>query len=167
MDRFEFIIEENNNSEFLSMDKFWESISKNNSTYSQNKFSPFSDKLDFFYICLFVGLKNEKKEDLSKYKRSQIIDKWTRSLRDSKAVDYILGLYLTKITKSFENDKSKINIILNKVLDHNSDTKLSKDGMIELHQYAFAGYILILKDLDNKMPSTLVKFFNVVYNLIK
>ena len=167
MERFEFIVDKLNADEFISMETFWESISKNNSINSQQRFSPFLDKLDFFYVCLLIGLKNENKEDLEKYKRSQIVDKWTRSLKDSKTVDYIIGLYLSKITKNCENDKSKINIILNRVLDHNSDTKLSKDGMMELHQFAYGGYILILHSLENKTPTTLVKFLNVVYNLIK
>ena len=93
MERFEFIVDKLNADEFLSMETFWESISKNNSINSQQRFSPFLDKLDFFYVCLLIGLKNENKEDLEKYKRSQIFDKWTRSLKDSKTVDYIIGLY--------------------------------------------------------------------------
>ena len=92
---------------------------------------------------------------------------YINKLRETKAVDYIIGLYLSKSTQDCKNDKSKINIILNKVLDHNSDTKLSKDGMIEIHEYALGGYKLILKDLENNTPSTLVKFFNVIYNLVK
>ena len=167
MERFHFINQANNNSEFLGMETFWESISKNNSMNSQNRFAPFEDKLDFFYICLLIGLKNETKENLSDYKIDQIFDKWTRKLRDNKAVDYIIGLYLSKSTKKLQNDKSKINIVLNKILDHHSDTKLSKDGMLEIHEYALGGYKLILKDLENKTPSTLVKFFNVIYNLVK
>ena len=39
--------------------------------------------------------------------------------------------------------------------------------MLEIHEYALGGYKLILKDLENKTPSTLVKFFNVIYNLVK
>ena len=167
MERFEFIVDKLNADEFLSMETFWGSISKNNSMNSQNRFTPFEHKLEFFYICLFIGLKNETKEDLSNYKIDQIFATWTRGLRESKTVDYIIGLYLSKSTKKFHNDKSKINIILNKVLDHNSDTKLSKDGMLEIHEYALGGYKLILRDLENKTPSTLVKFFNVIYSLIK
>jgi|TARA_A100001035_G_scaffold279097_1_gene279581 hypothetical protein len=170
MERFHLINQAENNEDFVGMDKFWISISKNNSINAQNRFSPFEDKLDFFYICLLIGLKNETKENLSNYKvvaNDQITDKWTRKLRETKAVDYIIGLYLSKSTQDCKNDKSKINIILNKVLDHNSDTKLSKDGMIEIHEYALGGYKLILKDLENNTPSTLVKFFNVIYNLVK
>lgn len=170
MERFHLINQTDDNTEFLGMDEFWQSISKNTLMNSQNKFTPFEDKLDFFYICLLIGLKNETKDDLSKYKivaNDQIIDKWTRKLRESKAVDYIIGLYLSKSTKHCKNEKSKINIVLNKILDHNSDTKLSKDGMLEIHEYALGGYKLILRDLENKTPSTLVKFFNIIYNLVK
>ena len=72
MERFHFVNQANNNSEFLGMETFWESISKNNSMNSQNRFTPFEDKLDFFYICLLIGLKNETKENLSDYKIDQI-----------------------------------------------------------------------------------------------
>ena len=170
MERFHLINQSNDNTDFLSMEKFWESISKKNALNPQNKFTPFEEKLDLFYICLLVGLKNEKKEDLSKYKigsSDQITDKWTRNLRQSKAVDFIIGFYLSKLTKNCKNDKSKINIILNKFLDHNSDSKLSNEGMKDLHAYALGGYILILNDLDNSVPSSIVKFFSVINNLVK
>ena len=54
MERFHLINQAENNEDFVGMDKFWISISKNNSINAQNRFSPFEDKLDFFYICLLL-----------------------------------------------------------------------------------------------------------------
>ena len=167
MQRFHFISKHRNNIHFIDMNKFWDSIKKNNLSNSQNLFSPFSDKLDLFYICLLVGLKNEIKDQSQNYELSDITDKWTLNLKNTKASDYIIGLYLSKLTKNNKDDKSKINTQLNSVLDHNSDTKLSEDGLKELHEYAFGGYNKILEELDGSIPSTLVKFFDTIYKLIK
>jgi hypothetical protein len=167
MQRFHFISKHRNNIHFIDMNKFWDSIKKNNLSNSQNLFSPFSDKLDLFYICLLVGLKNEIKDQSENYELSDITDKWTLNLKNTKASDYIIGLYLSKLTKNNKDDKAKINTQLNSVLDHNSDTKLSEDGLKELHEYAFGGYNKILEELDGSIPSTLVKFFDTIYKLIK
>lgn len=167
MQRFHFFNKHKNNDQFKSMDEFWNSIKKNNSNNTQNIFSPFSEKLDLFYVCLLVGLKNEIKEDLSNYETGDVNDKWTINLKNSKAADYIIGLYLSKITKVNSDNKSKINIQLNSVLNHNSDTKLSESGLKELHEYTLGGYIKILDQLDNQFPSSLVKFFDTVYKLVK
>ena len=167
MQRFHFISKHRNNIHFIDMNKFWDSIKKNNLSNSQNLFSPFSDKLDLFYICLLVGLKNEIKDQSENYELSDITDKWTLNLKNTKASDYIIGLYLSKLTKNNKDDKAKINTQLNSVLDHNSDTKLTEDGLKELHEYAFGGYNKILEELDGSIPSTLVKFFDTIYKLIK
>ena len=167
MQRFHFISKHKNNSDFIDMNKFWESIKKNNLANSQNLFSPFSEKLDSFYICLLVGLKNEIKDQDPNYEISDITDKWTINLKNSKASDFIIGLYLSKLTKGNEDDKAKINSQLNSVLDHNSDTKLTDHGLKELHEYAFGGYKKILEKLDGNTPSTLVKFFDTVHKLLK
>ena len=50
MERFHLINQTENNIEFLGMDDFWQSISKNTSMNSQNRFTPFEDKLDFLYL---------------------------------------------------------------------------------------------------------------------
>ena len=167
MQRFHFISKHKNDDNFIDMNRFWDSIKKNNLSNSQNLFSPFSDKLDLFYICLLVGLKNEIKDQSENYELSDITDKWTLNLKNTKASDYIIGLYLSKLTKNNKDDKAKINTQLNSVLDHNSDTKLSEDGLKELHEYAFGGYNKILEELDGSIPSTLVKFFDTIYKLIK
>ena len=167
MQRFHFISKHKNDDNFIDMNRFWDSIKKNNLSNSQNLFSPFSDKLDLFYICLLVGLKNEIKNQDQNYEVSDITDKWTLNLKNSKASDFIIGLYLSKLTKNNEEDKAKINTQLNTVLDHNSDTKLSEEGLKELHEYAFGGYNKILEELDGSTPSTIVKFFDTVHKLLK
>jgi hypothetical protein len=169
MQRFHFINNYRTNPDpgFLDMKTFWESIENKNKANSQNIFSPFNEQLDLFYICLLVGLKLEVKDDISNYEISGINDRWTVELKNSKATDYIIGFFLSKITKQYKDDKSKISKALNETLDHESDSKLSDLGMRELHNYVIGGYNKILSELDNKTPSTLVKFFDVIYKLLK
>jgi hypothetical protein len=166
MKKFHFINDCKNIPNFISMETFWDSIKKKNLNSSQNLFSPLEDKLDLFYICLLVGLKHDSKDDISNYDKDEITDKWTINLKNSKTSDYIIGLFLSKITKKHKENKSLINKELNEILDHNSDTKLSDVGLIELHNYAIGGYNIILKELDNKIPATLVNFFIKIYKLL-
>ena len=167
MQRFHFISKHRSNDDFIDMNKFWDAIKKNNSANSQNSFSPFSDKLDLFYICLLVGLKNEVKDETSNYDTSDITDKWTINLKNSKASDFIIGLYLNKLTNKNNQDKVEISSQLNTALDHNTDTKLSESGLKELHEYAFGGYNKILEKLEGTTPSTIVKFFDTLHKLLK
>ena len=107
MQRFNFINSlKNQDEKFIDMNKFWDSIKKSNSTNSQNLFSPFSDKLDLFYICLLVGLKQNYKQDTSRHELGDIYDKWSTKLKNSKASDYIIGLYLNTITDKDKEDKT-------------------------------------------------------------
>ena len=52
---------------------FWDTIKKTNSSNSQNLYSPLSNQLDLFYICLLVGLKHELKENTSDFKNVLIL----------------------------------------------------------------------------------------------
>ena len=166
MKKFHFINGCKDIPNFISMDTLWDSIKKKNLSNSQNLFSPLDDKLDFFYICLLVGLKHNTKDDVSKYEKDEITDKWTINLKNSKTSDYAIGLFLSKITKKHNDNKSLINKELNEALDYNSDTKLSETGLTELHNYAIGGYNIILKELDYKTPANLVSFFVKIYKLL-
>ena len=109
MKKFHFINDCKNIPNFISMETFWDSIKKKNLNSSQNLFSPLEDKLDLFYICLLVGLKHDSKDDISNYDKDEITDKWTINLKNSKTSDYIIGLFLSKITKKHKENKSLIN----------------------------------------------------------
>ncbi|MBL6758235.1 MAG: hypothetical protein ISQ17_00655 [Pelagibacteraceae bacterium] len=165
MQRFNFIKKHNSEENYVNMYDFWKSIQKT-SANKKNIYSPFKNQVELLYISLLVGLKLEIKDDISKYELVDINDNWTDELKNSKASDYIIGLYLNKITKKFAENKADINKKLNEVLDNNSNTKLSANGLKELHEYAFGGYNEILKAHDYKVPDTLVDFFLKTYSLL-
>jgi len=163
--RFQFIRKKKDGSNFISMYDFYNSIEKKNLIDEQRKLSPFNDQLDLFYICLLVGLNNNLKANENDFVIEGFHDSWTKSLKSSGAKDYILGLFLSKITNEFKEDKYKIKQTINEVLDNESDTNLSDAGMKKLHSYCFGGYLKILEELEYKTPSNLVKFFNVINKL--
>ncbi len=102
---------------FFSMVEFNNAIKKKKSN-DQRLFSPFKESLDLFYLSLLIGLKHNIKSDTDNYELGELTDEWTKDLSEnSNAKDYIIAIYLTEITKNIQNDKSKIKLTLNKVLD--------------------------------------------------
>lgn len=167
MNRFHFIKKKISDDTLISMEEFWNSIKYKSNSLDQNRFSPFKEKLDFFYICLLIGLKTENKIDHEQFELSQINDTWTQGLKNkSKAREFILGLFLSVLIKDYKNDKSEIQKIINFNLDSNSDNKLSESGMKTMHKYCFGGYCKLLKELDNKTPSTIVAFISKINYLL-
>jgi len=58
--------------------------------------------------------------------------------------------------------KKEIQELLNRKLGNDKIRAISDEGMIELHNYAFAGYIELLKIFDNKEPNDLFVFFEKI-----
>jgi len=167
MIRFHFIIKKNNDDKIISMEKFWESIEFKNKDFNQQRFSPFKDKLDLFYICLLIGLKTENKIPVEQFEYAQITDTWTINLKNkSKARDFILGMFLSVLVKDNNNDKSKIQKIINNNLDNNNDNKLSESGMKKMHEYSFGGYCKLLNELDYEPPGTIVVLMDKINKLL-
>ena len=166
MERFWQIKSKKNDSKFFSMEDFNNAIKKKKSN-DQRLFSPFKESLDFFYLCLLIGLKYNVKGNTDDYELGELTDEWTKDLSEnSNAKDYIIALYLTVITKNTQNDKSKIKLILNKTLDSKKKTSLSKDGLREIHEYSFGGYEKIIKTFNNEAPSSIVSFFSKYKQLL-
>ena len=166
MERFWQIKSKKNDSNFLSMVEFNNAIKKKKSN-DQRLFSPFKESLDLFYLSLLIGLKHNVKSDTDKYELGELTDEWTKDLSEnSNAKDYIIAIYLTEITKNIQNDKSKIKLLLNKVLDSKKKTSLSKDGLKEIHEFAFGGYEKIIEKFNNEAPSSIVSFFSKYKELL-
>ena len=159
-----------NDKNFIGMGEFWKSIKQSQSPSKQNtqaKYSPFQDELDLFYICALVGLKLNLKENPESYVLSDMTDTWTKNLGEkSKAKQYILAMFLNRMTKNHFEDKNKIQEIMNSSLDSTSTTSLSASGLKELHKYCFGGYERILKECGNNTPSSMVYFLNKVKKIL-
>ena len=166
MERFFQIKSKKNDLDFFSMEDFNNAIKRKKSN-DQRLFSPFKESLDLFYLSLLIGLKYNIKAKIDDYELGELNDEWTKDLSEnSHAKDYIIALYLSVITKDVQNDKTKIKLILNQVLDSKKKTSLSRDGLKEVHEYSFGGYEKIIKKFNNKAPSSLVSFFSKYKNLL-
>ena len=120
-----------NDSNFFSMVEFNNAIKKKKSN-DQRLFSPFKESLDLFYLSLLIGLKHNVKSDTDKYELGELTDEWTKDLSEnSNAKDYIIAIYLTEITKNIQNDKSKIKLTLNKVLDSKKKSTSLSEGWVK------------------------------------
>lgn len=164
MIRFKYLknITEVNN--FIGMDIFFKSIEYKKNSDSL-KFSPINDMMDLFYISLLIGLKKNKKIDSNqtRYQTSDMYHVWTESLSNSK--DLVIALYMTNILELNEkdfNDKKKIQELLNQKLGNDKIRAISDEGMVEIHNYAFGGYIELLEMFNNKEPDDLFVFFERV-----
>jgi hypothetical protein len=157
MDTFFQINGKKNDSTFISMKMFNDSIKRKKST-DQRSFSPFKENLDLFYLCLLVGLKYNVKSKIEQYELGELTDEWTKELSEnSNARDYIIALYLIEVTKN-QSDKANIKLILNKSLNHKKRTSLSNDGLKEIHEYCFGGYEKMLSFFNYEIPSSIVDF---------
>jgi len=168
MIRFHQIEKKNkNNEKFISMVDFNKSIKKKTNSNDQKQYSPFKDDFGLFYLSLLVGLKLNLKKKTEDYNLKEMTDEWTQELdENSNAKDYIIALYLSRIIKSHNNDKSKIQEIMNKTLDSKRRSSLSSDGLKELHEYCFGGYEKILEECGNQLPSSIVLFLNKIKKIL-
>ena len=169
MNRFQYLKTIKDNDKFLGMEILTKHIKfkKNNPT---TMFSPINDIMDIFYLSLLVGLKHDKKIDINdtNYIRGDMTPNWTDNLSETK--DILIALYVSHIIEKKDknySDKSEIQKILNQKLGKNPTRSISDEGMIDIHSYAFGGYLEILKNLNNKLPNDLLAFFSVINNLIK
>jgi hypothetical protein len=164
MNRFRYLKNIDGNSDFIPMDKFFDKI-KNTKRSDSLKFSPINDMMDLFYISLMIGLKKNIRIDFNdtKYQTSEMTHIWTEGLSDTK--DLIIALYIANVIELSDKDykdKKEIQELLNRKLGNDKIRAISDEGMIELHNYAFAGYIELLNIFDNKEPNDLFVFFEKI-----
>lgn len=169
MNRFQYLKKIKNDDKFIGMESMTShfEFKKNNPT---TMFSPINDIMDIFYLSLLVGLKNDKKVDINdaNFIKGDMTPNWTDNLTEAK--DILIALYVSYMIEKQDKDysnKPEIQKILNKKLGKNPTRSISDEGMIDIHGYAFGGYLEILKNLNNKLPNDLLVFFSVINNLIK
>ncbi len=97
-----------------------------------------------------------------------MVPNWTDNLSNSK--DLLVALYVSHIIQEKDEDyknKPDIQKILNEKLGKNPVRSISDEGMIDIHSYAFGGYLEIISKLDNKLPNDLLIFFSTINSLVK
>jgi hypothetical protein len=169
MQRFQYLKGINGDDKFLGMKNMFDNLKyqKNSPT---KMFSPIEDIMDIFYISLLIGIKYNAKINFndSVYLKGDMTSNWTKGLAQTK--DHLIALYVSHIIedkdKNYSN-KPEIQKILNIKLGKDPTRSISDEGMIDIHCYAFGGYIELLKKFDNKLPNDLLTFFSTINNFIK
>jgi hypothetical protein len=129
--------------------------------------SPIKFDMDIFFLCLLVGLKENKKEDINLYKfHGSFSSKYIDSYLNVKPL--ITGLLLSKIMreeKIDKNEKDKIKKSLKIYLDTNDSSNLTIKCFDIMHEYFLGGYNILLKKFNFKAPDEISVFFDK-YNKI-
>ena len=152
MDRFKYLKSLSGDEKFIGMKDIYDELKFNKN--SANKFfSPIKDiKVNY----------ND-----TKYIKGDMTANWTGELNQSK--ELIISLYVSEIIKKQDPDyknKDKIQFTLNSKLGTNPTRSLSDEGMEDIHNYAFGGFIELMEKLENKRPDDLLSFFSDVNDLL-
>ena len=130
--------------------------------------SPIKTDMDNFFLCLLIGLKENKKEDIKSYKfHGSFSTKYIDSYLNVKPL--ITGLLLSKIMKEEnidKNEKNKIKESLKIYLDTNDPSNLSTKCFDIMHSYYLGGYNILLKKFNFKKPDEISVFFDKYNKLI-
>ena len=167
MNRFFYLKKIKNNSEFIGMDNFFKEIEYDKKSKKEKNFSPFKNQMDLFYICLLIGIKFKEKLkiDSNNHVLGDMTANWTDTINLSGAKDLVVALYVAttieETDKNYDN-KKKVQSILNHKLGKDPIRSLSEEGMDEIHEYSFGGYLKLLKLFKNKSPENLSDFFDKI-----
>ena len=129
--------------------------------------SPIKTDMDNFFLCLLVGLKENRKEDTNLYKfHPPFSSKYIDAYLNVKPL--LTGLLLSKIMqeeKIDKNEKDRIKKSLKIYLDTNDPSNLTIKCFEIMHQYYLGGYNILLKKFNFKAPDEISVFFDK-YNKI-
>ncbi|AFS47933.1 hypothetical protein HIMB5_00011890 [alpha proteobacterium HIMB5] len=168
MDRFKYLKGFKDDEKFIGMKDIYDEF-KFNKNSPTKVFSPIEDIMDIFYISLLIGLTKNKKVNFNdaNYIKGDMTPNWTGGLNQTK--ELIISLYVSQIIKEKDpnyNDKEQIQFTLNSKLGTNPTRSLSDEGMNDIHNYAFGGYIELMKQLGNKKPNDLLSLFSDINELL-
>jgi hypothetical protein len=112
--------------------------------------SGFHLDFDIYYYCLLAGLSRSKKNpDLPKKDTVEIIRHFPAEYISNK--HFIIALFLKTELDLLGiqlNEKKALDKELSRLLDPNSPTSLSEEGMKELNHYTFGGF----RELQEHFP---------------
>ena len=150
---------------FIDSKEFFKKIRSGSDT---DNASPIKTDMDNFFLCLLIGLKENKIEDTKSYKfHGSFTSKYIDSYLNVKPL--ITGLLLSKIMmeeKIDKNEKNKIKESLKIYLDTNDPSNLSAKCFDVMHSYYLGGYNILLKKFNFKAPDEISVFFDKYNKLI-
>lgn len=121
---------------------------------------------DSYYFCLIAGLRKGRKETFTNNQTTEIIQQFPKDYLPNKHL--IIALFLHTELNSFGIDlheRTILNKHLSQLIEPNSATNLSDEGMRILNQYSFGGS-LVLQEHFPEAPRTLDGFLVGFYKFI-
>ena len=125
--------------------------------------------MDLFYICLLIGIKFKEKLkiDSNNHVLGDMVANWTDTINLSGAKDLVVALYVAttieETDKNYDN-KKKVQSILNHRLGKDPIRSLSEEGMNEIHEYSFGGYLKLLKLFKTSVKQKNISTFGETMN---
>lgn len=119
---------------------------------------------DQYYFCLMVGLDRKNLASENELENDKFIERYPSDYQNQ--ADVIAGLLISAELrrKSIEaGDRSSIEKEMLRLLDHQSPTRLSEEGMKALNQYAASGFKAI--QVGMLPPQSLEEFLVLYYKL--
>ena len=161
---FRHVLKKNETEEnFISTKDFFKNIKKD-----IDNSSPIQFDMDTFMLCLILGLKADKKENINDYKFDQSFSSnYIEPYKKVKPV--ITALLLSKILsekKIDKNEKDKIKKNLQEFLSTNDSTHLSNKSFEIMHSFYLGGFNILLKKFNYKAPDEVSIFFDKYNKLI-
>jgi len=121
---------------------------------------------DSYYYCLIAGLKYKRKESLTGSQTTDIIQQFPKDYLPNKHLIIALFLYTELDKMGIDlHEKAILNKHLCQLIEPNSATNLSDEGMNILNQYSFGGFE-VLQEKFNEPPRTLDNFLVGFYKFI-
>lgn len=161
---FKLVLKKNDTDEnFMSNKDFFKNIKKD-----VDNSSPIQFDMDTFMLCLILGLKENKKENVGNYKLDQTFSSnYIESYKKVKPV--ITALLLSKILSEKnidKNEKDEIKKNLQEFLNTNDSTFLSNKSFEVMYSYYLGGFNILLKKFNYKAPDEVSIFFDKYNKLL-
>jgi hypothetical protein len=129
--------------------------------------SDFKFKIMFekYYMCLMIGLKYAKLGQSNKSEAGDFIDYYPEIYADKS--DLIIGLLIDAEMRRQDisaEDRPGVEGLILKLINHNSNTRLSEHGIELLNLYAVFGLEVIREKISKtaEMETLLVHYFNLI-----
>lgn len=118
-------------------------------THISVKGTGFELEFDSYYFCLLAGLKTGRTESLSNSETTEIIQQFPKEYQSNRNLVIALFLHTELKRLGIElSEKTTLNKQLSILVQPNTGTNLSEEGMRLLNQYSFGGFT----ELQNHFP---------------
>jgi hypothetical protein len=124
---------------------------------------------DMYYFCLLPGLATTTLVNVPDAETSELIDSFPGDYAAHGRL--ITALFLSRELKRQGvelNERTAVNTCIRRLVDPNSASRLSADGLKTLNQYAHGGYeVLSSPEWFNERPRTLQNFLPLWHRHLK